>query len=193
MQIAAQCGTSNTYHIHTLDVIVECLDDDGLPVRAGQPGNLILTRLYPGPMPLIRYQVGDVGVLGGERRCDCGRGYDVLESIQGRDTDIIITPSGNRLIVHFFTGIIEHFSEIESFQVIQEEPDIIILRLVPNEGFSQETVTRVLEKLHERGAADLKILVEPVKEIALPPSGKRRFIVSKISKPFTGDSKAKPF
>ena len=34
-QIAAQCGTANTYHVHSLDVIVEYVDDEGRPVAAG--------------------------------------------------------------------------------------------------------------------------------------------------------------
>ncbi len=42
-----------------------------------------------------------------------------MQSIQGRSADIVTTPSGNRLIVHFFTGVLEHFSEVDSFQVVQ--------------------------------------------------------------------------
>src|SRR5262249_9653504 len=188
IQIAAQCGHLNTYHLHTLDVIVECLDDDGHPVPEGRPGNLILTRLHPGPMPLIRYQVGDVGILGGDRRCDCGRGYQVMESIQGRDTDVVITPSGNRLIVHFFTGVLEHFPEIESFQVVQEKSDSIILRVVPGKNFSGETADRIVATLRQRGSGNLAIDVVVVDEIPLPPSGKRRFVINKISKPFVSET-----
>jgi phenylacetate-CoA ligase len=187
IQISAQCGHADTYHIHMLDVIVECLDDNEDPVPAGRLGNLILTRLHPGPMPLIRYQVGDVGVLGGNRRCNCGRGYEVMDSIQGRDTDVVLTPSGNRLIVHFFTGILEYFPEIKSFQVVQEEIDRIVLRLIPGNGFSQDIAISAVSMLRERGAEDLKIEVDVVSEIPLPTSGKRRFVVSKVSKPLVGE------
>jgi phenylacetate-CoA ligase len=179
MQVAAQCGTGNTYHVHTPDVVVECLDDDGHPVGPGQLGNLILTRLHPGPMPLIRYQVGDVGVMGGTRICECGRGYEIMESIQGRDTDMVMTPSGNRLIVHFFTGVLEHFPEIDSFQVVQEHIDSIVVRVVPAAGFSKDTAATMVRRLQEKGALDLDIDVEVVTEIPLPPSGKRRFVLSK--------------
>lgn len=192
MQISAQCGEDDSYHIHTLDVIVECLDDQGEPVPAGQAGNLILTRLHAGPMPLIRYQVGDVGVLGGDRRCECGRGYQIMESVQGRDTDVVITPSGNRLIVHFFTGILEHFPEINSFQVVQETKDLIVLRMVPGVGFSSKTTSKLVTKLEEKGAADLKIQVDLVTEIVVPPSGKRRFVISKVSKPFVNETAGLP-
>lgn len=178
MHVSAQCVEGSTYHIHTLDVIVEFLNDQGDPVPLSQPGNLILTRLYPGPMPLIRYKVGDVGIRG-EGLCPCGRGYDVMHSIQGRDTDVVITPSGNRLIVHFFTGILEYFEEIDSFQVVQENIESCLLRIVPTRQFSDETHQRVLGALRDKGA-DLHIEIELVKEIPLPPSGKRRFVISKL-------------
>ena len=184
MQIAAQCGAADTYHVHTLDVVLEHLDDEGRPVRPGEPGSLILTRLHPGPMPLIRYQVGDVGTREGARACECGRGYEVTGGVQGRDTDIVVTPSGNRLIVHFFTGVLEHFPEVDSFQVVQEELGAIVLRLVPAAGFSKEVAARVVSDLQAKGASDIAINVEVVGEIPLPPSRKRRFVVSHVSKPF---------
>jgi phenylacetate-CoA ligase len=188
IQIAAQCGQRDTYHIHDLDVIVEFLDDQGNAVAPGQPGNLILTRLHPGPMPLIRYQVGDIGVRGRESLCECGRGFHVMDSIQGRDTDVIVTPSGNRLIVHFFTGICEHFPEINSFQVTQEELGSVVMRIVPTKEFSADSTVRIISKLREKGASDMRIDVELVSEIPVSPSGKRRFVLSKLSKPFVEDA-----
>jgi phenylacetate-CoA ligase len=178
MQIAAQCGSANTYHVHAVDVIVESVDKNGAPVAAGELGNIIVTRLHPGPMPLLRYQLGDVGVMEAGRLCECGRGYEVMESIQGRDTDVVITPSGNRLIVHFFTGILEHFPEIDCFQIRQERAESIALRIVPAAGFSEDAVSNIVSKLQENGASDLTIEVEIVPEIPLTPSGKRRFVIA---------------
>jgi phenylacetate-CoA ligase len=180
-QIAAQCGSNGAYHIHSPDVIVECVDDAGAPVNPGHVGNLILTRLHAGPMPFIRYHVGDVGVLGDSERCGCGRGYDLMRCVLGRDTDVVLTPSGNRLIVHFFTGILEHFPEISSFQVVQEQLKAITLRIVPAPTFSRETQSRIISKLQEMGGADLHIDVEVVHEIPVAPSGKRRFVIAKPS------------
>ena len=67
MQIAAQCGHGAAYHVHSLDVVVEYLDDNMTPVQPGKAGNIVVTRLHPGPMPLIRYRIGDVGISGGTR------------------------------------------------------------------------------------------------------------------------------
>lgn len=178
MQVSAQCEERGLYHVHALDVIVECVDDEGRPVPAGQTGHLLLTRLHPGPMPLIRYRVGDLGVMSASP-CLCGRGFSTMESIQGRDTDVVVTPSGNRLIVHFFTGILNHFPEVESFQVTQESPDAILVRVVPADGFSRETADRIVAALREKGA-DLEIEVDTVDEIPAAPSGKRRFVINRV-------------
>jgi phenylacetate-CoA ligase len=178
IQIAAQCGSTDTYHVHAPDVIVECVDDNGDPIARGELGNIIITRLHPGPMPLIRYRIGDVGILGDSQSCKCGRGYEILQSIQGRDTDIVITPSGNRLIVEFFVGILAHFREVDCFQVVQERAESIVLRLVPASGFRENTVAKIVSELREKGGRDLNVEVDVVTEIPLSPSGKRRFVIA---------------
>jgi phenylacetate-CoA ligase len=176
IQIAAQCGTGTHYHVHSLDVIVEFLDDSGEPVAEGEPGNIVLTRLHAGPMPFIRYQVGDVGVDSSSVVCSCGRGFQTMKSVVGRTADVISTPSGNRLIVHFFTGVLEHFAEIDTFQVVQTDPGSLLLRIVPAAGYGQGSDDRIRSALVARGA-DLRIDIEKVDRIPLTSGGKRRFVI----------------
>ncbi len=182
IQIAAQCNGAAPYHILSLDVVAEFLDEHGKPVKPDEVGNIVVTRLHAGPMPFIRYKTGDVGVRGDHPRCSCGRGFELMHRIEGRETDIVLTPSGNRLIVHFFTGILEKFNQIESFQVVQDELEAIIVRVVPGVGFSPEVSRQLVEDLKAHGADDLRIQVEEVPFIPVPPSQKRRFVVSKIRK-----------
>lgn len=180
-QIAAQCGTGSSYHVHSLDVIVEYVGDGGHPVAPGEPGNIVVTRLHAGPMPLIRYMVGDSGVAPAGRRCACGRGFELMEGIQGRSGDVVVTPSGNRLIVHFFTGILEYFRGIVTFQVVQEDRDRIVVRIVPGPGFSTTTAGEVRGRLEAHGLTDMRIEVDVVAEIPKPKSNKHRFILSRVS------------
>lgn len=183
IQVAAQCGHGPGYHVHSLDTIVEYVDDRGRPVRAGERGALLLTRLHAGATPLIRYRVGDLGRPSGDAVCPCGRGLDLMAAVYGRETDVVVTPSGNRLIVHFFTGILEYFAEIASFQVVQDEPESILLRLVPGPGFTPEIPARVVSELRSHGATGIDIDVELVDDIPPTPGGKRRFIVSALPNP----------
>jgi phenylacetate-CoA ligase len=191
IHIAAQCGTANAYHVHALDVIVEYVDDQGEPLAPGQPGNVVVTRLHPGPMPLIRYAVGDVGVAVRGRQCPCGRGFEMMEGIQGRSGDVILTPSGNRLIVHFFTGVLEHFKEIATFQAVQEELDRVVIRVVPGPGFSARTAEEATTRLKEHGLTGMTIEIEPVAAIPLPKSMKHRFILSRFAREAGADQKVR--
>lgn len=176
-QVAAQCGRDGVYHVHSLDVVVEYLADDGSPALPGKPGMLVITRLHAGPSPFIRYQVGDVAVTPFVRSCACGRGFETMTGIQGRAADVITTPSGNRLIVHFFTGVLEHFDEIETFQVVQSKQRRAVLRVVPGPGFTEEIGHKAIAMLQGRGAQDLEIELDIVNEIPLTAGGKRRFIL----------------
>lgn len=178
--VAGQCGKGSHYHTHDLDVIVEYLDEQDQPVEFGQPGHVVITRLHPGPMPLIRYRVGDIAIQKGGL-CTCGRGFSLMEGIQGRDTDVVLTPGGNRLIVHFFTGILEHFPQIDSFQILQEDTNAINLKIVPRENPDILLKEKIISALQAKGIDDLQVNIDWVDEIPLTPAGKRRFIISSIS------------
>ena len=94
---------------------------------------------------------------------------------------MITTPLGNRLIVHFFTGILEHFTEIDSFQVVQENPYSILVRIQPKTNINENTLNRIRTALAEKGAADLVINFEIKEEIPLPITGKHRFVISHLN------------
>lgn len=182
IQVAAQCGQSNgEYHIFMPHVIVEFVDD-GIPVVGNEMGEILLTRLDPGAMPLIRYKIGDVGCGSTKTCCTCGRGLQLMGKVDGRSSDIIITPKGNKLIVHFFTGIFEYYPSIKFFQVIQEKNDEINIKIVPNENYKDSDSILIKNEIKEKGDPDLIVNFEIVSEIPLEKSNKRRFVISKICK-----------
>ena len=185
MHIAAQCGQGHHYHLHDLDVVVEFLDEEGQPVVAGRPGNVVVTRLHAGPMPLIRYSIGDRAIAPDGSVCACGRNFTIIKEICGRTGDYVLTPTGNRLIVHFFTGILEYFNEVKAFQAIQAEWGKLCLRVVPGPGYSGKTGEAICQALRAKGA-DLEIHVEPVSDIPLTSGGKRKFIVRTLGPNETG-------
>ena len=133
-------------------------------------------------MPLMRYRVGDQAIASTSPSCSCGRRLALMDGIQGRDSDVIITPSGNRLIVHFFTGILEYFGDIDSFQVVQKEKDSMLVRVTIRKGseFTRELETSIVRALQEKGANGMKISIEPVLEIPATKAGKRRFVISEL-------------
>jgi phenylacetate-CoA ligase len=177
IQVAAQCGMNNGgYHIFMPHVVVEVVDGEGNPVKPGEMGHIVLTRLDPGAMPLIRYRVGDIGRKLPLAACACGRGLEMLAGIDGRDSDVIVTPGGKRLIVHFFTGIFEYYQSVESFRIVQTEPGTIVVELVPRHDFTRDVWQSIEREIREKGDKELKIQLELVSEIPTGPSKKRRFV-----------------
>jgi phenylacetate-CoA ligase len=89
--VAASCGRSPGMHIFDDLFIVEVLRK-GRPVGVGQVGRLIITDLINTAMPMIRYDVGDVGRID-LTPCPCGRTTPRLE-VLGRAQEVLDTPAG---------------------------------------------------------------------------------------------------
>jgi len=180
IQVSAQClDADGSYHVFMPHVAVEYVQND-MHVPDGELGEIVLTRLHAGAMPLIRYKVGDMGRADVRSGCACGRGLEMMRSIEGRASDIVVTPNGNRLIVHFFTGIFEYAMHIDTFQVVQEEREKIKVRIVPKGNFNEEEWLGLKEEIRIKGDPDLGIELEIVDKIPLERSNKRRFVISRI-------------
>jgi phenylacetate-CoA ligase len=183
IQVAAQCPKGfNHYHIFMPHVIVEIVDDNGKNVKRGDQGNILLTRLLPGAMPLIRYKIGDVGKFCKDEYCECGCGFDILDQIDGRCSDFIYTPNNNRLIVHFFTGIFEYYPQIDNFRVHQETIDKITIDIVKGKDFNSKLLHEIKNQINKKGDPDLTIKFNIVDKIDDNNSAKRKFVVSTINR-----------
>jgi len=178
MQIASQCEYGN-FHSFALHVVSE-ICQDGLPVNPGHMGEIVLTRLDAGAMPLIRYRVGDCGTMSSDKTCPCGRNLPILQSIDGRTSDIVSTPSGNKLIVEFFNGIFQYAPTISNFQIIQHSTQSIKVKIVTTDDFTLDDWEKVKNLILEKGDNELIVEMEQVSEIPLEASKKRRYIKSSV-------------
>src|SRR5262249_18305868 len=90
--IACECERHEGLHVNADGVYVEIIRN-GRVARPGESGSVVVTDLTNRAMPILRYQVGDVAVVS-DRRCDCGRGLPLLERLEGREADYVVTPAG---------------------------------------------------------------------------------------------------
>ncbi|MBX2955220.1 MAG: phenylacetate--CoA ligase family protein [Cyclobacteriaceae bacterium] len=179
--IAGQCEFQN-YHVLSPHVYLELLDKEGKEVRDGEPGYVVVTRLDGYSMPLIRYYLGDIAVKEAkEVKCACGRELPMIRQIVGRDTDIVRTRSGKLLIVHFFTGIFEHFEKIRQFRVIQQDLDSIIIEYIPEIDFSPYVLEEVRSVIVNKLEEQFEIEFQEVQHIEPTASGKPQIIKSLIN------------
>ncbi len=162
---------------------IEILDDENNPVPDGTMGNIVVTRLDGYAMPLIRYKIGDLGILLPENKYPKQRKfqYPLLQQIVGRDTDIVKTRKGKILVVHSFTGVFEYVSEIKQFKIIQNTLDGIHIEYIKSEGFTNSILKDVKTKLQFYIEDEtFKITFVEVKFIAPTKSGKPQIIESLI-------------
>lgn len=176
--IAMQCREHN-YHVLSPHVYIELLDDKGNEVNPGEIGNVIVTRLDNYLMPLIRYRIGDLAIKSDPgKRCPCGRHLPMLEEVIGRDTDIVYTPSGKALIVHFFTGIFEFYPEIKQFQVVQRPHHYLEIRYIPSSSYHAGILDRLEKDIYEKANEKFILKFNRVDEIFPSPSGKPQIIIN---------------
>jgi len=169
--------------------VVECAEG-GLHVREDygllevlSDGTALGTGFRNPAMPFIRYRLGDEIVLkGGD--CPCGRGFQLVEAIGGRNEDYVVTPDGTRVgrLDHLFKGAVG----VTEAQIVQEQPDLVTLVIVRGDEFSPATEHLILREAKERLGPTVRVEMRFVPSIPRGPNGKFRFVVGRAASRFAG-------
>ncbi len=173
--IVFECGTHNCYH-SSMEYSVTEIMSGSKEVDSGERGCLITTDLHNYAVPFIRYDSQDYVVKSSEQ-CTCGRKLLAIEKIEGRDSDILITPKGKYLIVHIFTIFFEWLDSVEQFQIRQDKIDEFEFLLKVNSKYTSEVEKEIYNYWGKYIDEDVKIKIHVVDDIPLAKSGKRRFLI----------------
>jgi phenylacetate-CoA ligase len=166
-------------HINQDWVYVEVVDDLGMPVKPGESGQIVLTSLFNLGMPFIRYAVQDVGAFPIDNRpCPCGRGFSILQRLEGRIQDLIILPRGGYLAGEFFPHLFKDF-DICQYQVIQKTKTTIEIKLVYGSTFTDYSLSYLENKIREY-APGIELEFYRVSDIPTSASGKFRSTISLV-------------
>lgn len=185
------CPVTNRYGCEEVSLIAsECELHQGLHVNADsiytevQPdtGKLLVTDLTNRAMPLIRYQVGDV-VVGSGRACRCGRGLPLIERVEGREADYVLTPSGSLIsgisLTENFALLIPGTAQV---QIVQEALHFLRIRLVADDAFGDSSRLQIAQLVADTFGPGVRFEVELVDAIPQEPGGKYRFCISKVAR-----------
>ena len=176
--IASQCDKEAGLHICAETIHLEFLRG-GTPVSAGEPGRIVVTDLLNHGMPLIRYDIRDVGIPSATS-CDCGRNLPTMDVSAGRVTDFLVAPDGRLVSGASLTiYLIAKAPGVAQAQIVQNKRDTIILRVVKGEGFGTATREFFQQEI-PRFFGEIKWTLQVVEEIPNDPSGKYRFSISNI-------------
>ena len=176
---ASECEEKNL-HLWPEVGIIEIDSAEGSN-NGDQSGDFICTGLLNSVMPLIRYRVGDRGVMSDtNKNCSCQRTLPILAKLDGRSDDILYTTDG-RIIGRLDPVFKTHLPVIEA-QVIQEAYDRVIIRFVPAPNYTSEAGRSMISRLQDRmGPVD--VILEPTDLIPREANGKFKAVISRVGKP----------
>ena len=187
--IACECEHHQGLHVNAAGVYVELLCD-GRPAGPGEPGSVVVTDLTNRAMPLLRYQVGDVATWASEP-CPCGRGLPLLDRIEGREADYVVTPAGELISgISLTENFALHVPGVAQLQIVQEEVSRFVFRIVRGADFGPASLRRLRELVAERFGPGVTFTCEFPDRIPQEASGKYRFCVSKVENRFTRPARA---
>ena len=180
-EIVAAAGECEAGRLHLWPEVgwLEVMDGaDHVP--PGKPGELICTGLLNEDMPLIRYRMGDRGALPADDEvCGCGRTLPALAYIEGRVDDVLYTPEGRP--VGRLDPVFKARLAIREAQVIQEHLDVIRVRYVPADGFSETDARSIISGLRAR-MGTVQVILEEVGAIPRAGAGKFRPVVCNVER-----------
>jgi phenylacetate-CoA ligase len=178
--IASECERHEGMHINIEHLYVEFIRDDGTPAAAGEPGKIVVTDLVNKAMPFIRYQVEDVGVPS-IRRCSCGRGLPLMESVTGRVADFLMKRDGAKVAgISLIENTLTKMPGINQMQIVQEKIDRFAIRVVPGTGFDFGVEGELVDYFTDVFGAGVSVTITQVDAIAPEPSGKYRFSICRL-------------
>ena len=178
--IAQSCIEDNGLHIFSENVIVEVVDDNGLPIKSGE-GDLVITNLHNYVMPFIRYKIGDRARVSDYKKCNCGINLPLIDEVIGRKMELIKFPNGNRVMGSFWTLLIRSYEGIQDFKVVQKSLEEINIYYTINNKFDKKILSDIDNKIHEFGGLNFKVEFIKKDKIRYSKAGKMNFIVSEVN------------
>ena len=133
---------------------MEILDENDCVLPYGQEGRIVVTSLYNKAHPMIRYEVGDIGILDENSTFK----NPILKKLIGRTNDVAVLPSGKKSPGMTFYSITKKLFEddgnVKEFVIMQTKTDTFEIDYVSENELSDseiDTIKKVLDQFLEPG------------------------------------------
>jgi phenylacetate-CoA ligase len=169
---AAQCE-EGSLHVNTDYSHVEVVDDQGHPTLGS--GFLVGTTFHNSVMPLVRYRLDDTAQWS-PQPCRCGRQYPVLVNLEGRVEDQLLDLNGNPVNSAVITFVFKEAKYIQRTQVAQVSADRWEIRIVPDQGYTDDIGQRMKADIARLVSPHLNVHIKCVERLDNLPSGKFKWV-----------------
>jgi len=176
-----------SFHLISDYGCLEIIDDRNNLVEDGKEGYLIWTGFINTAMPLIRYQIGDKGILKRENTCICGRPFPIVDATITRDSDYLVSADDTIYSPRVINQFLKDKISFRSCQFIQLQRKTVIIRIVPETGVGfQDEINEVKAKIGKLLGSTIELKVEIAKEpIYRGTQRKIPLIISEVKKSFS--------
>lgn len=172
------CDTDNVMYLNHAGYFFEVLKmKSDEPAEYGELGRIVITDLHNHAFPIIRYDNGDVGILG--KPNEFSNGYPILQKLYGRRFDVCY-PTDNQPFSPMTIGrVLKHYDEISQWQFIQKGQKEYLLKIVMRTQASAiHYLEQVIPILKETLGEDAVVSIEQTNDIPVLASGKRKPVVN---------------
>lgn len=155
-------------------VHLEVIDKNGKILSDGEEGELLVTSLVNYSMPLIRYKIGDRGILKNKN------GEQILIKITGRTSDIFKTKNGTVVHGEYFSDLFYFKKWVTKYQVIQKKFDYILVKIATKDKPVTEDINKIQIGIKKAMGAACKVDFIFSDDLPQLKSGKFRYTISEL-------------
>lgn len=169
----AMCEYGNYHYLMDYSLV------EFLPTDIDDLYRVVGTTFHNKAMPLIRYDTGDfVRIKNSDRSCSCGRAFPLIDCIEGRVEDYIITPSGS--CIGAIGKVFVDVNNLVEAQIIQEKLDLLRISIVTTENFTVRDEKVLRQNIQQRVGCQMKIIIQRTDAIARTKRGKFQLVNSQL-------------
>ncbi len=173
--IAGECRAGRR-HVFVFNNMVEVFDRSAeIPLPPGKSGRLIISNLHNYSMPILRYDIGDVGEVKTDP-CPCGSTLPWLAGLRGRANDFLQTKDGRMVSSCLVTGMFTDCEWIEQFRVEQLDYDRVIVWTVPFRRPLQNDIEHITYAIRNALGDECRVDWKLVEHIPRVGQGKHAFV-----------------
>ncbi|MCF6306650.1 MAG: phenylacetate--CoA ligase family protein [Flavobacteriaceae bacterium] len=182
LDLIAFTNTKDEFIVNSETLFVEILDEANQPVKNGVSGKIVITSLYNKAHPLIRYEIGDAGILSEKSTFKT----PIIEKLIGRTNDIATLPSGKvvpGLTFYYVTkSVIEDDGNVKEFIIEQNKLDAFHIVYVSEIELNSDEIANIKKALNDYLESNLNLTFKRVEVLKRNKRGKLKQFISKINK-----------
>lgn len=161
-------------------LFVEITDENGKYLPPGEEGQVLITSLYNKAHPLIRYAIGDLGVIAEHNKNKA----PTLKALKGRTNVFAILPGGKKipaLSFYYVTKtVIDEQASVKEFKIVQETAEVFCIKYVADNELSLPQKKSIKKAIDKYLQPNLIVKYERKTQLDRTERGKLRQFESKL-------------